>query len=51
MAVTVVAAVIVTVQVMPAVLGVDGCVGLSMLVDRISGCCIITTAWRKTSSM
>jgi quinol monooxygenase YgiN len=38
-------------EVMPAVLGVDGCIGLSMLVDRTSGCCIITTAWRDEEAM
>jgi len=32
-------------QVMPAVEQMDGCVGLSMLADRESGRCIITTAW------
>ncbi|GAA1199963.1 hypothetical protein [Pseudonocardia alaniniphila] len=38
-------------EVMPTVLRVDGCVGLSMLVDRTSGCCIITTAWRDEEAM
>jgi hypothetical protein len=32
-------------QVMPPVRGMDGCVGLSMLCDRDSGRCIVTTAW------
>jgi heme-degrading monooxygenase HmoA len=32
-------------QVMPAVQALDGFVGLSMLVDRESGRCIVTTAW------
>ena len=32
-------------QVMPAVQQMDGCVGMSMLADRESGRCIITTAW------
>jgi heme-degrading monooxygenase HmoA len=32
-------------MVMPAVQQMDGCVGISMLVDRESGRCIITTAW------
>jgi hypothetical protein len=32
-------------EVMRAVQAVDGCVGISMLVDRESGRCIITTAW------
>ena len=32
-------------DIMPAVQAMDGCVGLSMLVDRTSGSCIVTTAW------
>jgi quinol monooxygenase YgiN len=32
-------------NVMPAVLEMDGCTGLSMLCDRDSGRCIVTTAW------
>jgi quinol monooxygenase YgiN len=32
-------------EVMPAVQAMQGCVGLSMLVDRESGSCITTTAW------
>jgi heme-degrading monooxygenase HmoA len=32
-------------EVMPLVQGIDGCVGLSMLADRGSGRCIVTTAW------
>jgi heme-degrading monooxygenase HmoA len=32
-------------EVMPLVQGMDGCVGLSMLADRDSGRCIVTTAW------
>ena len=32
-------------RVLPAVLGMDGFVGLSMLADRHSGRCIVTTAW------
>ena len=32
--------------VMPQVRAMDGCVGLSMVADRISGRCIVTTAWR-----
>jgi hypothetical protein len=31
---------------MPAVLAADGSVGLSMLVNRRSGRCIVTSAWR-----
>ena len=33
-------------KVMPAVQQMDGCVGLSMLADRTSGRCIVTTASR-----
>jgi hypothetical protein len=32
-------------EVMPAVTAMDGCMGLSMLVDRESGRCIVTTSW------
>lgn len=32
-------------EVMPAVQEMEGCIGLSMLVDRTSGSCIVTTAW------
>jgi len=32
-------------KVMPAVRTMDGCIGLSMLVHRESGRCIVTTAW------
>ena len=32
-------------EVMPAVQEMEGCVGLSMLVDRSSGSCVVTTAW------
>jgi hypothetical protein len=37
--------------VMPAVLKMDGCVGLSMLCDRDSGRCIPTTAWADAGAM
>jgi heme-degrading monooxygenase HmoA len=30
---------------MPAVQQMEGCIGLSMLADRMSGRCIVTTAW------
>ena len=32
-------------ELMPALLDLPGCSGLSMLVDRGSGTCIVTTAW------
>ncbi len=38
-------------RVMPAVMDMDGCVGLSMLADRTSGRCIVTTAWRDHDAM
>ena len=38
-------------EVMPLVQGMDGCIGLSMLVDRDSGRCIVTTAWRTEEAM
>src|SRR6202034_1671917 len=37
--------------VMPALTQVDGCVGLSLLVDRESGRCIATTAWENQAAM
>jgi heme-degrading monooxygenase HmoA len=38
-------------QVMPMVEQMDGCVGLSMLADRESGRCIVTTAWESADAM
>jgi quinol monooxygenase YgiN len=38
-------------NVMPAVLDMDGCIGLSMLCDRESGRCIVTTAWDSQEAM
>jgi quinol monooxygenase YgiN len=38
-------------EVMPAVRAMDGCIGLSMLADRGSGRCIVTTAWRDEAAM
>jgi quinol monooxygenase YgiN len=38
-------------EVMPAVQQMSGCVGLSMLCDRDSGRCIVTTAWADDSAM
>jgi heme-degrading monooxygenase HmoA len=37
--------------VMPMVQQMDGCIGLSMLADRDSGRCIITTAWESEDAM
>jgi heme-degrading monooxygenase HmoA len=38
-------------QVFPAVTAMDGCVGMSLLVDRGSGRCIATTAWESEAAM
>jgi hypothetical protein len=38
-------------EVIPAVTGMDGCVGMSMLADRSSGRCIATTAWQTEEAM
>jgi quinol monooxygenase YgiN len=38
-------------EVMPAVSRMDGCVGLSMLADRQTGRCIITTAWADADAL
>jgi quinol monooxygenase YgiN len=38
-------------EVLPAVTAMDGCVGLSMMVDRTSGECIVTTAWETEEKM
>jgi heme-degrading monooxygenase HmoA len=38
-------------QVMPMVEQLDGCVGLSMLADRETGRCIVTTAWESPEAM
>jgi quinol monooxygenase YgiN len=36
---------------LPAVRQMDGCVGLSMLVDRHTGRCIVTTSWDDAQAM
>lgn len=38
-------------EVMPAVTGMDGCVGMSMLVNRDTGRCIVTTSWTSEDEM
>jgi quinol monooxygenase YgiN len=38
-------------EVMPMLSGMEGCVGLSMLADRTSGRCIITSAWQSEEAM
>jgi quinol monooxygenase YgiN len=38
-------------EVMPAVRGMDGCVGLSMLADPATGRCIVTTSWRDEAAL
>ncbi|AMC51577.1 hypothetical protein RN06_3124 [Mycobacterium tuberculosis variant bovis BCG] len=37
--------------VMPALQGMDGCIGVSLLVDRQSGRCIATSAWETAEAM
>ena len=41
----------VTQEVMPTITAMEGCIGLSMLVDRGSGRCIATSAWTDEQSM
>jgi len=38
-------------EVMPRLLGMDGCIGLSMISDRSSGRCIATSAWQSEEAM
>ena len=36
---------------LPAALDTDGCVGLSVLADGTSGCCVLTSAWRSADAL
>src|SRR3954452_4851757 len=38
-------------ETMPTLRGMDGCAGLSMLVDRTSGRAIVTTSWRDEQAL
>ena len=38
-------------EVMPMITAMDGCVGLSMMVDRQSGQCIVTSSWESADTM
>jgi len=38
-------------EVQPQMLEMDGCLGLSMIVDRRSGRCIVTTSWQTQEAM
>jgi quinol monooxygenase YgiN len=38
-------------HVMPALTGVDGCVGLSLVADRLSGRTIVTSSWESMEAM
>lgn len=38
-------------EVLPLMQGIDGCIGLSMMVDRETGRCIATSAWETEAAM
>ncbi len=38
-------------EVMPALQNMTGCVGMSLMADRESGSCIVTTAWENRAAM
>ncbi len=38
-------------EVLPTVMKMEGCIGLSMMVDRGSGECIVTTSWASREAM
>ncbi len=38
-------------EVMPRITSMEGCVGLSMMVDRESGQCIVTSSWESAETM
>ncbi|HZI98129.1 MAG TPA: antibiotic biosynthesis monooxygenase [Actinomycetales bacterium] len=38
-------------EVMPSLMAMDGCIGLSMMCDQESGRCIATSAWRTEEAM
>lgn len=38
-------------EVMPALVGMEGCIGMSMLVNRASGTCIATSSWGSEEEM
>ncbi len=38
-------------EVLPTVQQIDGCIGLSMLVDRQTGRCVVTTSWADAEAM
>jgi len=38
-------------EVMSAAMAMEGCIGMSMICDRDSGCCIVTSAWSTEDAM